>query len=118
MLPSCINLATINSIAPTNTLRNNLQSLGVFAATVSGNIVKLHNEFDKNYSQLITRGATIDDPIGILFDAYLGVPCHNFKAIHLLLAQGYLDGKLTAITHEALMTLAKCKFNWLKTKGI
>ncbi len=28
----------------------------------------------------------------------------------------YLDGKLTAITHEAFMTSAKCKFDWLKTK--
>jgi hypothetical protein len=25
----------------------------------------------------------------------------------------YLDGKLTVITHKALMTSAKCKFNWL-----
>jgi hypothetical protein len=30
----------------------------------------------------------------------------------------YLDGKLTSITYKALMTLAKRKFNWLKTKGI
>jgi hypothetical protein len=30
----------------------------------------------------------------------------------------YLNGKLTAITHEALMTSARCKFDWLKTKGL
>jgi hypothetical protein len=73
-------LATINSIATTQTLRTNLQSLGVYAATVSGNISKVHNKFDKKYSQSIARGATIDDPIGILFEAYLVVPCHNFKS--------------------------------------
>jgi hypothetical protein len=73
-------LATIDSVATTQTLRNNLQSLGVYAATVSGNIDKVHNNFDKNYSQLIARGATIDDPIGILFKAYLVVPCNNFKS--------------------------------------
>jgi hypothetical protein len=32
--------------------------------------------------------------------------------------QDYLDGKLTTITHKALMTSAKCKFDWLKTKGL
>jgi hypothetical protein len=69
-----VQLATINSVTTTPTLGNNLQLLGVFAATVSGNIDKLHKEFDKNYSQLIARGATVDDPIGILFDAYLVVP--------------------------------------------
>ncbi len=70
-----MHLATTISIATTQTLHNNLQSLGVFAATVSGNIDKLHNEFDKNYSLLIARGTTVDDPIDILFDAYLVVPC-------------------------------------------
>jgi hypothetical protein len=60
-------------------LRHNLQSLGIYAETVSGNINKVHSKFDKNYSQLIARGATINDPIGILFKAYLAVPCHHFK---------------------------------------
>ncbi len=46
---------------------------------VSGDIDKVHNEFDTNYSQLIARGATVDNPIGILFDADLVVPYHNFK---------------------------------------
>jgi hypothetical protein len=63
-------LATINTVATTQTLRNILLSLGVFAATVHSDINKIHGEFDRNYSQLTARGATIDDPIGILFDAY------------------------------------------------
>jgi hypothetical protein len=46
---------------------------------VSGNIDKVHSKFDKNYSQLIARGAAVEDPICILFEAYLVVPCHNFK---------------------------------------
>ena len=36
-------LATINSVAATQTLRNNLQLLGLYASTVSGNIDKVHN---------------------------------------------------------------------------
>jgi hypothetical protein len=83
----------------------------VFAATVSGNIDKLHNEFDKNCSQLIARGTTIDNPTGILFDAYLVVPCHNFKTYICQQHKDYLNGKLTAITNDALMTSAKRKFD-------
>jgi hypothetical protein len=92
--------------------------LGVYAATVSGGIDKVHNKFDKNYSLLIARGATNDDHIGILFEAYLVVPCHNFKMYIRRQHEDYLNGKLTAITHKALMTSAKRKFNWLKTKGL
>jgi hypothetical protein len=73
-------LATINSVATTQTLHDNLQSLGTYATTVSGNIVKVHSEFDKNYSRLITRSATVNNPIGIMFEAYLVVPCHHFKS--------------------------------------
>jgi hypothetical protein len=40
-------LATINSVATIQTLRNNLQPLGVYTATVSGNINKVHNKFNK-----------------------------------------------------------------------
>jgi hypothetical protein len=29
----------------------------------------------------------------------------------------YLDGNLTSLTHEAMMSMAKCKFDFLKTKG-
>jgi hypothetical protein len=47
-----MHLETIGSVATTQTLRNNLQPLGVYTATVSGNIDKVHNKFDKNYSQL------------------------------------------------------------------
>ncbi len=46
------------------------------------------------------------------------VPCHHFKSYILWQHEDYLDGKLTAIIHKPLMTSAKCKFDWLKTKGI
>jgi hypothetical protein len=111
-------LATIDSVATTQMLHDNLQLLGTFAATVSSNIDKIRSKFDKNYSQLIARGATIDNPIGILFDAYLVVPCHHFKSYIRQQHEDYLDGKLTTITHEALMMSTKCKFDWLKIIGL
>jgi hypothetical protein len=72
-------LATIDSIATTQTLQENLQKLGVFSATVNGDINKIHGKFDRNHLQLLAHGATVDDPIGLLFDAYSVVLCHNFK---------------------------------------
>jgi hypothetical protein len=71
-------LATIDLIATTQTLRDKLQNLGVFAATVSGNLDKINSEFDQNYSHIVARGATVNDPIGIIFEAYSVVPCYNF----------------------------------------
>ncbi len=50
MYKMIMRLATINSVATTQTLCNNLQSLGVHAAMVCGNIDKVHNKFNKNYS--------------------------------------------------------------------
>ncbi len=92
-------LATIDSVATTQTLCDNLQSLGMYVAMVSGNIDKVHSKFDKNYSQLITRGATVNNPIGILFEAYLMVPCHHFKLYICQQHEDYLNGELTTITH-------------------
>jgi hypothetical protein len=109
-------LATINSIATTQTLRDNLQNLGVFAATVNGNIDKINSEFDQNYSQIIAQGATVNNPIGIIFEAYSVIPCYNFTTNMKRQHDDYLDGKLT-ITHEALMALAKAKMDYLKLKG-
>jgi hypothetical protein len=67
-------LAIINLIATTQTLQDNLQNLGVFAAKVNGDIDKINSEFDQNYSQIIARGATVDNPIGIIFEALLHRP--------------------------------------------
>ncbi len=70
---------------------------------VSGVIDKVHSEFNKSYSQLIARGATVNNPIRILFEAYLVVPCHHFKLYICQQHEDYLDGKLTIITHVRKM---------------
>jgi hypothetical protein len=73
-------------------------------------------KFTKNLIRIISRGATVDDPIQILFDAYEAVPCYNFKKYIENQQNDYLDGKLTGLTHEALRKMAKSKFNWLVNK--
>jgi hypothetical protein len=109
-------LATIDSIATTQTLRDNLQNLGVFAARVSGDIDKINIELDQKYSQIIAQGATDEDPIGIIFEAYSVIPCYNFTTYMKRQHDDYLNRKLT-ITHEALMASAKAKMDYLKLKG-
>jgi hypothetical protein len=73
-------LTTMDSVATTQSLRENLQNLATYAATVQGDIDRIHEEFDKNYSQIIARGATVDDPIQILFDAYGAVPATTSRS--------------------------------------
>jgi hypothetical protein len=109
-------LATINSVATMQILQENLENLGVFAATVNGDINKIHGNFNRNHLQLLARGATIDNPIGLLFDACSVVPCHNFKEYIHHHHDDWLDGKLTGMTDETLMTFSTCKCNYLKTK--
>jgi hypothetical protein len=106
-------LTTMDSVATTQSLRKNLQVLATYAATVKGNIDKIHEEFNKNFSQIIARGATVNDPIQILFDAYEAVPCYNFKKYSKNQQNDSLDGKLAGLTHETLRKMAKSKFDWL-----
>jgi hypothetical protein len=46
-------LSTIDSITTTQILWDDMQNVGVFAATVSGDIDKINSEFNQNYSQII-----------------------------------------------------------------
>jgi hypothetical protein len=110
-------LATINFVATTQILCENLQTLEVFAATVNGDINKIHGKFDRNNLQLLACGATVEDPIGLLYDAYSVAPCHNFKEYIRHHHDDWLDEKLTGMTHKTLMTFATCKCDYLKTKG-
>jgi hypothetical protein len=111
-----MHLATIDSIATTQTLRDNLQNLTVFVLTVSGDINKINTEFDSNYSQILAQGVTVNDPLNILFNTYLVVPCYHFKAYMKQKHNNFLDGTLTII-HKALMAFAKSHFDYLKTTG-
>jgi hypothetical protein len=110
-------LANIDSVATMQTLRKNLQNLRAFVGTVNGDINKIYGKFDKNHSQFLARGATDDNPIGLLFNAYFVVPCHKFKEYIHRHHDNWLDGKLTRMTPETRMTFATRKCNYLKTKG-
>jgi hypothetical protein len=79
--------------------------LGAFASTVSGNIDKISAEFNKNYSQILAWGATIEDLIGMLFAANQVVPCFNFRTYINRMHEIYLDGKHPTMKHKSLMEM-------------
>ena len=110
--------ATIDSKATSEALRQNLNELASYAPTVDGDVDMINSRFDENYTQLIARGETVDDPIAKLFDAYNNVPCSQFKTYITHVYEDYLDDKLSNFTHEKLMTMATRKFNYLKQKGL
>ena len=104
-------LATIDSVATTETLRANLTNLPIYAASVNGDIDLINAYFDQNYTQILARGSTVDDPIAKLFDAYLVVPDYTFKTYMAKKQDAYHDGDLGPdFTHEKLMAQATAKF--------
>jgi hypothetical protein len=114
-----IQLATIDSVATTETLRANLTNLPIYAASVNGNINLINSYFDVNYTQILARGSTVNDPIAKLFDAYLVVPDYNFKTYMAKKQDAYHDEDLGAnFTHEKLMAQATAKFTYLTTRKL
>jgi hypothetical protein len=109
-------LATIDSVATTKTLRSNLREITTYCATVKGDIKLLHSYFDTNYSQIIARGATVDNPGDILFTAYSVVPCALFRLYIKNKADQYTDGTAT-FTHEEVILLVTNKYNLLVQTG-
>ncbi len=109
-------LATINSVETIEALCSNLNNLPIYATSVNSNINLINSYFDVNYSQILTRGSTIDDPIAKLFDAYLVVPDNNFKQYIAKKQDDYHDGNLGPnFTHNNLMAQATAKFTYLIT---
>jgi hypothetical protein len=109
-------LATIDSVTTTKTLRSNLRELPTYCSTIKGDIELLHSYFDSNYTQIIACGATINNPVNILFSAYMVVPCNNFRSYIKCKQDAYTDGTLT-LTHKELIMMATNMSNLLKQEG-
>jgi hypothetical protein len=110
-------LATIDSVATTKTLCSNLREILMYCATIKGDINLLHSYFDNNYSQIIAQGATVNNPVDILFTVYSVVPCAHFCLYIKGKHDDYTDGMAT-YTHEQLILLASNKYNLLVQEGI
>jgi hypothetical protein len=110
-------LATINSVTTTKILCSNLREISTYCATIKGNINLLHSYFVNNYSQIIARGATVNNPVDILFTAYSVVPCAHFCLYIKGKRDNYTDG-MAPYTHEQLILLASNKYNLLVQEGV
>jgi hypothetical protein len=106
-------LATINFVATTKTLCSNLRELSIYYSTIKGDIELLHSYFNANYTQIIACGATVNDPVDILFSVYMVIPCHNFRSYIKRKQDACTDGTLT-LTHKELIMLATNMFTLLK----
>jgi hypothetical protein len=103
MYKMIMRLETFDSLATTETLHANanLNNLPSFPASFNGNVDLINSYFDTNYTQILSRGATVDDPIAKLFDAFLSVPDYNFKQYISKKQGAYHDGNLGAnFTHK------------------
>ncbi len=104
-------LVTIDSIATTETLHANLNNLPAYFTSVNSNVNLINSYFDTNYTQILARGATVNNPIAKLFDAYLSVPDCNFKQYISKKQDDYHNRNLGAnFTHKNLMAQATTKF--------
>jgi hypothetical protein len=109
-------LATIDSVATTKTLHSNLRELPTYCSTIKGDIELLHSYFDSIYTEIIAHRAMVNDPVDILFSAYMVVPCNNFRSYIKRKQDAYTDGTLT-LMHKELIMLATNKFNLSKQEG-
>jgi hypothetical protein len=119
MYKTIMRLVTIDSVANPETLCTNLNNLPSYAASVNSNVNLINSYFDTNYTQILARGATVDDPIAKLFDAYLSVPDYNFKQYISKKQDDYHNRNLGAnFTLENLMAQVTTKFTYLKVRQI
>ena len=114
MYKTIMRLAMIDSITTTKTLHVNLNNLPAHAISVNSN-VDLITYFDTNYTQILARGSTVEDPITKLFNAYLSVPDYNFKQ-YISKKQGDChNGILGAnFMHKNLTAQATAKVTYFK----
>jgi hypothetical protein len=79
LFKTVMRLATIDSIATEESLRAKLRELYMLTSSLGYDLPKIHALFHQYYTQLVARGASIDDPIGILFQIYLTINCTDFR---------------------------------------
>jgi hypothetical protein len=119
MYKTIMRSATIDSIATTKTLRANLNNLPSYTASVNGDVDLINSYFNTNYTQILARGATVNNPIAKLFVMYLSVPDYNFKQYISKKQDDYRNGNLgTNFTHKNLMAQVTAKFTYLKVRQI
>jgi hypothetical protein len=66
MYKTIMRLVTIHSVTTTETLHANLNNLPAYPASVNGNVDLINSYFDTNYTQILARASTVNNPIAKL----------------------------------------------------
>jgi hypothetical protein len=74
-----MHLATINSIATTESLHKNLDNLPFYAAYINGNMDMINSCFNANYLQIMACGITVNDPLSKIVVGYLALTDNALK---------------------------------------
>ena len=68
----------MDSRATISILRAKLNDIASYAIRVSGDVEKITAYFTDNVSRIKAAGASVSDPVDILFKGLLAVPCKDF----------------------------------------
>ena len=111
LFKTVMRLAIIDNKATTKNLRANLKELDAYMVACKLDITKFHIYFDTNYTQLVARGKTVDDPIDLLFDGYMACTNKQFVKYMENKRNKYFEEQphMKDFTHEKLMSLAAAK---------
>jgi hypothetical protein len=93
-----------------------MNDIDAYAAEVKGNVEMITEFFAEHLGQLKAYGATIYNPMEILFKGLLAVPCKEFCRYIRDKESDYNDESLT-LTPNELATMAKQRYMIMKTKG-
>jgi hypothetical protein len=107
---------TGNPRATIQAIRSQLNHIDDYAAEVEGNVEMITEFFTEHLRQLKTYGATLDNPMGILFKGLLAVPCEEFHHYISNKKNMYYDTSLTC-TPKELVLMAQQEYMIMKTKA-
>jgi hypothetical protein len=74
LLKVIIRMSTMDSRATVSILRAKLKDIASYAIGVSGDVEKITAYFTKNASLIKAAGASVSDPVDILFKGLLALP--------------------------------------------
>ena len=117
MLKMILKIATMDSKATTNMLRNNLNNLPEAITTVKSDIELFHKYVYEYFAQLNGRGEKFNDLVPALFDTYRHVADIGFVRYMTNLDDDYHNNhnNMGDTIDVDLRTKAKEKFNILRT---
>jgi hypothetical protein len=119
LFKTIMRLATIDSKATANFLRESLNNCDSYMVKCSSDINQFNLFFTTTYTQLLGRGESVDDPLVPLWKGYLAAQDHNFHAFIERKQQDYFEEKddMKDLDYTKLMTQATNKFNTLTQEG-